>query len=247
MTPRHTFVWAHGLASSMAHEDDQGLFDWSSLGVVARVARYDARGHGGAWTPCEERCYRWPALVDDMLRAGGQGPFVAGGASMGCVTALYAAVRAPRRVQALVLALPPPAWEARALQATAHCRDAQLLESGGIGSFVQRVRERPLPPILARGFPAVRDIDLRHVTSMSPSALPAILRGAAASDFPTRDEVRLVIVPTLILTWPDDPEHPLSAAEELAGLLLQADLRVARNMEDVRRWPGLVRDFLAGV
>jgi hypothetical protein len=56
-----------------------------------------------------------------------------------------------------------------------------------------------------------------------------------------------VIVPTLILAWPDDPEHPLSTVDELAGLLLQPEVHVASDIEALRRWPLLVRDFLAQV
>src|SRR5215210_1379456 len=99
---RCTLVWAHDLASSRAHEDDLGLFDWSALAGAGTVVRYDARGHGGTEAmQYYERPYRWPAMVDDMLRAGGPSqPFVAGGASMGCAVALWTALRAPRRVQA---------------------------------------------------------------------------------------------------------------------------------------------------
>jgi pimeloyl-ACP methyl ester carboxylesterase len=231
----------------MAHEDDLGLFDWSAAKEVADVVRYDARGHGNAWKPCEDRSYRWSTLVDDMLRAAGTGPFVAGGASMGAVTALFAAVRAPRRVQALVLAIPPPAWECRQAQATAYERDARQLERHGLDAYLERVRERPLPPLLANELSWAQEVSTRHLLTMDGDTLPAVLRGAAASDLPSREEVHGVIVPTLILAWPDDPEHPLSTVDELAGLLLQPEVHVASDIEALRRWPLLVRDFLAQV
>src|SRR5918912_1701304 len=126
---RCTFVWAHGLHSSMAHEDELGLFDWESLRDVARVVRYDARGHGGAYCQYEDRAYRWPTLVDDMLwAAGAEGPFVAGGACMGAATALYTALRAPRRVQAVVIAMPPAAWDSRDGQIEIYVKAAKIVE-----------------------------------------------------------------------------------------------------------------------
>ena len=241
-----TFVWAHGLASSVAQETEQGLFNWTAATEVARVVRYDARGHGTTPGACSYRCYRWPTLVDDMLRMAGEGPFVAGGASMGCATSLFAAVLAPRRVQALVLALPPPAWGDRAAQAEVYEAGARAVEARGLPGFVDVLRSRPDPPVLA-GQGRLREVGLRHLLTMDETVVPAILRGAAASDLPSPEEVRTVIVPTLILAWDGDPAHPLSTAETLAGLMIQAELHVADDFDGVRGWPRLVREFLAAL
>jgi len=242
---RCAFVWAHALGSSVAHEDELGLFDWTEVAHVAEVVRYDARGHGRAEPQYEERAFRWSALVDEMLWAAPTGPFVAGGVGMGAATALFAAARAPRRVQALVLALPPPAWEGRRRECDAHRAAARTLERRGFSAYERLVGRRPQPRILADELPHARELWLRQVRSMEQAALPAILRGAASSDLPPRQEVRSVVVPTLILGWEGDPGHPVSTAEELAELMVMSELHVASELDDVRRWPVLVRDFLA--
>jgi pimeloyl-ACP methyl ester carboxylesterase len=242
---RCAFVWAHALNSSVAHENEVGLFDWSEAAEVARVVRYDARGHGAADPQYEERAFRWSALVDDMLWAAPQGPFVAGGAGMGAATALFAAARAPRRVQALVLALPPPAWEARRREGDAHRAVARAVERRGLPAYVRALEEAAQPRILAEELPLAHELGLQQVRRMDEQVLPAILRGAASSDLPTRAEVRSVVVPTLILAWEGDPGHPLSTAEELADLMVMSELHVAADLADVRRWPALVREFLA--
>ena len=245
---RCTFVWAHGLNSCMAHEDDLGLFDWSRAEPVARIVRYDARGHGGC--ECyhfEDRAYRWSALVDDMLRAPGQGPFVAGGASMGAATALYAAVRAPRRVQGLVLATPPTAWEGRSAQAEVYEAAARLVERRGMPGYLKAIQSVNQPRILADELPEARTILMRHLRRMDEKVVPSILRGAASSDLPSREEIHDVVVPTLILAWTGDPAHPVSTAETLAELMVMSELHVAEDLAAVRRWPELVRDFLAGL
>jgi hypothetical protein len=54
-----------------------------------------------------------------------------------------------------------------------------------------------------------------------------------------------VIVPTLVLAWEDDPEHPVATAHALAATMLQADLRIAADPADVKAWPATVEDFLA--
>jgi pimeloyl-ACP methyl ester carboxylesterase len=232
----------------MAHEDDLGLFDWSSAESVARVVRYDARGHGGCeCSHFEDRAYRWSALVDDMLRAPGEGPFVAGGASMGAATAIYAAARAPRRVQGLVLVTPPSAWEAKQAQARAYEAAARLVEHRGAPAYLKALQSVGEPRILAEELPESREISLRHLQRMDQRIMPSILRGAASSDLPTCDEVRSIVMPTLILAWTGDPAHPVSTAERLAELMVLSEVHVASDLAGVRRWPELVRDFLGSI
>lgn len=242
---KYPFVWAHGLCSSMAHEDELGLFPCSALAGTMPVIRYDARGHGTSIGGYEERSYRWSAMVDDMIRAT-EGPFVAGGVGTGVATALYAALRAPRRIAALVLVLPPAAWEDRASASATYEADADLAETSGIKRLAEEVRHRPLAPLLAQLRSDARDVEARHLQAMDPKYLTPLLRAAARSDLPRPEEVRAVIVPTLILAWEDDPDHPLATARALAGAMLQADLRIARDVADTKAWPTTVEDFLAG-
>ncbi len=245
---RCTLVWGHDLASSCAHEDELGLFDWSVLDPVARVVRYDARGHGRSEAmQFYDKAFRWPAMVDDMLRAAGEGPFVAGGVAMGGAVALWTALRAPRRVQGLVLAVPPRAWEHRAADVSRLEEEAQLVERAGLPAWADALRREPQPRIFAEELPDARDVSLRHLLTMDEKAVPAILRGAAASDLPSRDEVRTIVVPTLILAWADDAAHPVSVAESLAELLVLSEVHVASDLAGIRAWPGLVRDFIGGL
>lgn len=124
-------LWGHGLLSSMASEDASGPIRWESAELPGvRVIRWDARGHGGSPTPeASEEC-RWPELARDALDVAdreGLGRFSIGGASMGAATALWVATMAPERIDRLVLALPPTAWESRS-------RTARVYRVGGIVS-----------------------------------------------------------------------------------------------------------------
>jgi pimeloyl-ACP methyl ester carboxylesterase len=242
-----TFVWAHAMLSSVRHEDALGLFDWRSATETSRVVRYDARGHGTALVQYEDRAYRWSALVDDMLREAGEGPFVAAGAGMGAATALHAAVVAPLRVAGLVLAIPPAAWEHRLEQAARYQELAWTVERRGAAALVQASPVTGRPQFVATAVPGESAATARQLLAMDRRALPAILRGAALSDLANREEVRGVIVPTLILAWDGDPGHPLATAETLASLMVQSELHVAPDMDAVRTWPKLVRDFLATI
>ncbi|WP_436795268.1 alpha/beta fold hydrolase [Actinospongicola halichondriae] len=138
------FLWGHGLLSSMASEDSSGPIKWPDVDLPdVRLVRWDARGHGESPTPTASGECRWPSLARDALAlADRQGlhSFSIGGASMGAATALWAAVTAPERVDRLVLALPPTAWESRS-------RSAGLYRFGGMVSErlpIGRSRRRAL-------------------------------------------------------------------------------------------------------
>src|SRR5688572_18744832 len=111
-----SFVWAHGLLGSMAVEDRLDWCQWSCFPANVKLVRYDARGHGQSQASQKPDDYHWRNLGQDMLAVADAVDaryFIAGGFAMGCATALYAALEAPARIQGLVLAIPPTAWEKR--------------------------------------------------------------------------------------------------------------------------------------
>jgi pimeloyl-ACP methyl ester carboxylesterase len=244
-----TFVWAHGLTSSMESEDESGHFGWLAPGALpgVDVVRYDARGHGTSPGSTNDDDYRWDHLADDLLveaDAAGAEQFVAGGASMGCATALYSAVIAPERVTGLVLVIPPTAWETRAAQADLYKGGADFVVRRGVDEFIDRMRLQPPAPLFAAEPPETREAGFRSLASMDPASLPHVLRGAAESDLPEPAQLRDIKVPALILAWDRDPGHPLSTAQELHRLLPSSELHVATSVSDLPSWTGLVAEFL---
>lgn len=237
------FLWGHGFASSRAQDERSGMLDWGRLARRYRVVRWDARGHGESEGTSEPVGYRWENLGLDLLAltdALGVARFVAGGVSMGAAAALHAATRAPERVVALVLVLPPTAYETRQAQADDYLTGAAIVERDGIDRYVEHVNAQPLPAIIrevAAGYSFVPEVSRRF--------LPAVLRGAGASDLPEPEAVRAFDAPVLILAWDTDPGHPLATATRLVELLPNAALHVARRLDDVAAWTGLVDAFLA--
>lgn len=231
------FVWAHGLTSSRRSEDTSGLFDWS--GVAARVIRYDARSHGESPTSTEPDAHRWDRLAVDLLDLAddlGLDRFACGGASMGCATTLHAAVTSPERIEAMVLVIPPTAWETRSAQAALYegfaAMPAADLKAG--------MAARPVAPIFAD------EPDLaRRQPDIPDEVLATVLTGAGRSDLPPREAVAALDQPTLILAWDTDPGHPVSTAAALHDLLGDSELSIARTLAEVRRWPEAVARFLA--
>ena len=240
-------IWGHGLLGSMGQEDAAGLMPEAELASALRVIRYDARGHGRSEASLEPDDYRWLELARDLLALAdelGLERAALGGVSMGCATALHAAVSSPARVQALVLVAPPTAWGSRPRQARIYRFSAGLVERLGVTPF------RCLGSLASLGtrdpvFAAMQRSHLAQLAHSDRRVVSAALRGAAASDLPAPEDLRRLAAPALILAWRRDPAHPVSTAQRLAELLPDAELHVARSGEEIRDWPGRVRHFLS--
>jgi pimeloyl-ACP methyl ester carboxylesterase len=243
-------IWGHGLMASMAAEDLANWFGWQQVIDLAQVIRYDARGHGTSGASASPTDYTWPRLADDMLTIADQlgvDRFVAGGQSMGCATALYAALAAPHRTQALILATPPTAWETRSEQSAMYEQMAALVESqgtAGLAAMMAQQAAATLPPLLLEVAPNLATQMSEQLAAYDAHTLALVLRGAKLSDFPPRDRIRTIEAPVLILAWAGDRGHPLSTTTELESLLPQAQAHVAQTLAELRSWPQLMHDFL---
>lgn len=240
-------VWGHGLTSSRASEDELGLFDWAAIRAAHRVLRYDARGHGESGSTHDPVDYSWRSLARDQLELAdhvGIGRYVAAGASMGCATALHAAVQAPERIRGLLLVIPPTAWATRAAQTGAYAVMGDLVEAGDHEPLLAGAAASP-PPDPFVDDPRWKERFPRLLADADPVRLARIFRGAATADLPTPDEVAAIDVPTLILAWSGDPGHPVRTAARLQELIAGSELAVAATPDGIRSWTPRAVDFLA--
>ena len=246
------FVWGHGLTGSMGSEDALGLFEWKKFPRDIRLLRYDARGHGESEASATPAGYHWAELGRDMTalahkHARGSG-YVLGGQSMGCATALYAALQCPEEVRGLVLVNPPTAWQTRAAQGAFYRKTAWLSGLLG-GKLLAKAMHKNLPRLLPYWMLEARSKQLpgalEGLSAMRRCTLFNLFRGAALTDLPGEAVLATLQVPILILAWSDDQTHPLQTAEALARLLPHAQLQVARSNEEVLLWPQLIRDFVS--
>lgn len=244
-------IYGHGLAWSRAYEDAVRFIDWQPVEDVAPLIRYDARGHGLSDGTEDEQAFTWEALSADMLSladALGIGRFVAGGASMGAASALYAACAQPERVAGLVLVIPPTAWETRVAQASLHNKSADLIESEGISAWVRSLTLLPHQPQFIWGEHSEREAThLAYHRVLDARRLPWLVRGAALSDLPDRTLLRGLPLPCLILGWADDPGHPESTVEALVAALPHATAHVARDFAAFSGWGRLIAAFMGRV
>lgn len=241
------FIWGHGLTQSRRLEDASGVFNWSD--VDARLLRYDARGHGESTTTPDLAAYSWAALAEDQLAiadALGIDRYVSGGASMGCATALHAAVAAPDRVDALVLVIPPTGWETRAAQVETYLAGASAIDAKGV-EVVIAARAEIAPPDPFTDDEQYHNRQAEGLRSWDPARLAQVFRGAATADLPARDAIAGIECPAAILAWTGDPGHPASTAEELHRLLPNSTLHLSSTADELETWPTLVRSFIAAL
>ena len=238
-------VFVHGMVNDRWSGENAGLLDWSPLvSSGQRLVRYDARGHGRSSGQPVPQSYRWPELAEDLLAfldvVSPDRPVRAVGASMGTATLVYAALRAPHRFERLVLTCPPTAWATRAAQAGGYRQAADLVERSGVEAFERVIASQP-PQGLFRDLP-----DFPPRLCVSGALLPSVLRGAADSDLPDDDTLRSLRLPVLVLSWFDDPGHPVETGERLAELIDGAELGTAATVEELRSWGARAAAFLGG-
>ncbi len=242
------FVWGHGLTSSRADEDVLPLIDSSVIGTQRRVLRYDARGHGlssDLATPAEGD---WAALALDQIELIdhiGWHEVALGGASMGTATALHAALSLGDRVKALVLVIPPTAWETRATQVDLYEQMAQAVEEHGTGVLEAGARATPPPEPFADDSTWL-DRRLAVLGAADPARLAAAFRGAGTADLPSPEALTTITAPTLVLAWTGDPGHPASTAERLGELLPNSKVVISSTRLDLDTWTSRCAAFLDG-
>jgi 3-oxoadipate enol-lactonase len=237
-------IWGHGLTKSRRLEDQSPLVDWSR--VPASVTRYDARGHGETDSTPDLDDYSWESLGRDQLvlaDALAIDRYVAGGASMGCGTALHAAVLAPEQIVGLVLVIPPTAWETRAAQTKQWEAAAHVASTKGVEPMIiaRRAIAPPDPFIGDEEHAANRESAMR---SWDTDRLAQVFRGATKADLPTRDAIRAIAAPAMILAWTGDPAHPQTTAEELHDLLPTSTLHLASTRVELDQWTEHIARFV---
>jgi pimeloyl-ACP methyl ester carboxylesterase len=240
-------IWGHGLTSSMDLEGELLDFDWASIASHTDVIRYDARGHGRSTLTPELSDYSWQRLAEDQLALADAldvTTYIAGGASMGAGTALHAAVAAPSRIMGLVLMIPPTAWETRDIQRALYLDRADRIAAGNIEQVIEESRRIPPPDPFGSEW---HDRMERNMRSADHQQMAHVLRGAATADFPTRDQVRNIAIPVLILAWSGDAGHPVSSAEALHQLIPSSVLAIATSAHDVASWSWRITEFLGSL
>jgi hypothetical protein len=146
----------------------------------------------------------------------------------------------PPRVAGLVLVILPTFYDARTRRKGQIVRAAER----GFEAMAGRTRIRGI----FEGSP--RESEPPKLIGVRKDSFKSVMLGGADSDLPPPDVVAVAVasIPTLVLSWDcGDSTHPASSAAAFAELAPHARVYIARSLEDTAAWPGLIRDFVAGL
>jgi 3-oxoadipate enol-lactonase len=236
-------IWMHGMLNSVESDSVYSLVDFDQLSRQVQLVRYDACDK----SPTGD--YSWKGLVHELtgiMQSITNKKVALGGVSMGSGTALYTAIQNPDKVNALILVTPPPAWEVRVATQDIYEKIALKARPDHLPNFLKRIiqRNQDPPEFFEQQFPGTRQklLDLRM--NFDPAYYYSIYHGGAISDFPTREELTKVKIPTLIVADPNDPGHPIEVAREMNSLIPDSELFLISNFEDYLYLQNKVSDFL---
>jgi pimeloyl-ACP methyl ester carboxylesterase len=238
----HTFIFQHGLGGTLAQpfrflipcedEDPRVGKEPGSHAGQFRVAAFDFRAHGATSLGNPEKL-RIDIFADDLVAFMNHlqvETAVLGGISMGAAVALNAALRYPERCIALVLCR--PAWLNGSMSSQAIAAYAEVVKllrnEPSPESALQKLEESDIfralvkqsadagKSLLGQVRCVVSDPNMRAAAVARLQHLPT---GQSGLDLQSAATIN---VPTLIMATPDDPIHPLSFAEALAGAIPHA-------------------------
>jgi 3-oxoadipate enol-lactonase/4-carboxymuconolactone decarboxylase len=207
-------MFAGSLGTSMQMWDDQA----AAFATGHRVLRYDHRGHGGS--PVPPGPYTMDELVDDVLALLdrlGIARVTFCGLSMGGGVAMTLALRAPERIERLVVCCtamhfgPPEQWLDRAATVRDH----------GVEALAPTVLERWLTPsappeMVARLYSLLRSTPAEGYAGCCEAIAGYDLRGALGA----------VRAPTLAIAGAHDPATPPAQLEAIVAEVPDARLHV---------------------
>jgi pimeloyl-ACP methyl ester carboxylesterase len=238
----HTFIFQHGIGGTLAQpfrflipcerEDPHVDQEPGSHARQFRMAAFDFRAHGATPLGDPEKL-RIDIFADDLVAFMNHlqvETAVLGGISMGAAVALSAALRYPERCIALVLSR--PAWLNGSMSSQAVAAYAEVVRllrnEPSPESALQKLEESDIYRALVKQSAdagksllgqircVVSDPNMREAAVARLQYLPT---GQSGLDLQSAATVN---VPTLIMATPDDPIHPLSFAEALAGAIPHA-------------------------
>jgi len=240
------FVWLHGMLNSVESDSIYSFIDFNELSKIVSVVRYDACDQ----SPTGDYC--WNAMTEELMGVADTQEYdsmILGGCSMGSGTAIHAAIRFPERVKALILITPPPAWEIRTAVKAVYEKVALKANPKYIPEIIKRIihlNEDP-PVFFEEMRPGTRQRLLEIRLGFEPQYYFSIYHGGAISDFPTREQISQIKVPTLIVTDPDDLNHPIEIAKELNQLIPNSELFYVSGVNDFNKLQKRIHDFICSI
>ncbi|MFA5326832.1 MAG: alpha/beta hydrolase [Prolixibacteraceae bacterium] len=240
------FIWLHGLLNSIEADSLYSLIDFNKLSELVSLVRYDYRNKAA------DGDYTWPALCDELTEVAGslnQEKLLLGGLSMGAATILHFATRFPERVKAMILVTPPPGWEMRTETKKVYRKIVARTNNQNIPEILKRIIQwsQDPPDFFEQKHPGTRQKLQELRLNFEPQYYSQIYSDGANSDFPSREQISQINVPTLIVSIPNDVTHPVEMAQLLHNLIKTSEMIVISGYNDFENLQKKISDFVLEV
>ena len=236
-------IWLHGLLNSVEADSIYSLLDFKKLSDFVSVMRYDYHDKS------VYDDYTWAALCDELTGIAdslNHDRLLLGGLSMGAGTILHFATRYPERVNAMILVTPPPAWEMRTETIAVYRKIVARTNKHNVPEILKRIIlwSQDPPDFFEQKHTGTKQKLQQLRLNFDPQYYSQIYSGGADSDLPSREQIAKINVPTLIVSLPNDANHPLEMAQELNYLINDSEFFIVSNYEDYLQLQKIVHDFL---
>jgi 3-oxoadipate enol-lactonase/4-carboxymuconolactone decarboxylase len=226
---------------------DMGMYDAAAPLLLAdfRLLRVDTRGHGASDAPAGD--YTLDQLAGDVLAAmdaAGLATASLVGVSLGGMIAMTLALKAPERVEGLVLACTSAAMDVAAWTAR-----IATVRAEGMGAIAEMALGRFFSEPFRRQHPATVETVRAGLLAMNPDGYSGC--GAAIRDMDLLARISAITAPTLVIGGLKDISTPFEGhGERIAAAIpgaISAMLDTAHlpSLEDPTAFAGAVRGFLA--
>jgi len=237
------FIWLHGMLNSVEADSAYSLVDFNQLEEIASVVRYDYRDQS------VDGNYTWPALMDELVQVTNSLNIensVFGGLSMGAGTILHLAVHFPERIKGMILVTPAPGWEMRLKTIEVYRKIEAQTNRHKIPEILKRIISwsQDPPEFFEQRFPGTKQKLQDFRLKFAPAYYSKIYSGGAESDFPSREQIAEINVPTLIISVPGDLNHPSEMAYELNSLIEKSDIVEVSSFDDYLKLQNRISDFI---
>src|SRR5215472_16769500 len=164
-------LWTHALFHPIDVEEKTPIGPMLATLRAHRIIRYDTRGQGRSDPGRDVDAHKWDRLGNDLCalaRALDIRSAVLGGASMGVVASIYAALEGKLDVTGMVFLIPPTAWATKPKQADMYRAILNLLERIGMHAVIQTFEQYLSDKTMVPGLEQARDSVLENIRRFDP-------------------------------------------------------------------------------
>lgn len=232
-----SLIFAHGLTGTRINTRHQ----FAPLADRYRITVFDQRGHGDSTPVTDPLLYDPERMAGDMaaiMDTLGIEKAIVGGESMGAATALLFAIAWPQRVRALLLTA--PAFGDAPNAGLDGIRDmGETVAGQGIEAFLAQSAEQQRTEF---GWPqemidCVAEMQRSHDPASLATACKTVPDWVILSDLSPLAELSC---PACVISWEEDPMHPLELARRVTAALPNAQLGMLASIAELFTRPEVV-------